>query len=120
MTLLAGAGGGLIVEVVAFLADLNAYRQARKTARGKNKKPPHWGGYFDPVFDAAAGVTRLLLGAGAAVVFQSQLTTVFAAVAVGSSAPALLGQLGTARTLREVDDLTSPRAPVETAEEQPA
>lgn len=107
ITVLAGAVGGLVVEAVAFLASLNEYRQARKHARATRKKVlPNWNRFFDPMPDAAAAVTRLTLGAVAGGLFHGQVTTTLAAVAVGAAAPALFGQIGAARSVPELKELT--------------
>jgi hypothetical protein len=69
----------------------------------KNKKRdqlPPLGKYIDAPSDALAALTRLSLGASAGWIFSPQLTGAFAAVAVGASAPALLRQLGSARTIQ--------------------
>ncbi|OXR40500.1 hypothetical protein B7C42_07439 [Nocardia cerradoensis] len=105
-TILCGAAGGLVVEMVAFLANLNVYRQARRRARAAKKIAPSWNRYFDPGPDAAAAVTRLLLGALAGAVLHGQVTTVLAAVAAGAAAPALFTQLGTVQSMRELTELT--------------
>lgn len=102
VAVLAGAVGGAVVEWVAFLADLNAFRQARKDARGRRRKLPSWRQYFDPWPDVAAGLTRMALGAVGGGLLHSQVTTALAAVAVGAAAPALFGQFGAARSMREI------------------
>ncbi|WP_433685469.1 hypothetical protein [Nocardia sp. CA-119907] len=106
-TVMAGAAGGLVVEVVAFLTNLNEYRQARRKARAARRTAlPHWNRYIDPMPDAAAAATRLVLGAAAGGLFHGQVTTVLAAVAVGAAAPALLGQIGAVRSMGELTELT--------------
>jgi hypothetical protein len=96
-----GAAGGAIVEVVNLWGDLAAWQQARRDARRHRKRRlPSWTLYFDPWPDALVACTRLLLGALAALVFRSEITGQLVAVAVGASAPALLGQLGAARSIR--------------------
>ncbi|WP_433665839.1 hypothetical protein ACQP06_18775 [Nocardia sp. CA-136227] len=112
VTILAGAGGGLVVEAVAFLANLNEYRLARRQVRAASRRRamPPWSRYFDPLPDALAAATRLLLGAGAGAAFHGQVTTVVAAVAVGAAAPALFGQFGAARSMRELNEATGAAA----------
>lgn len=106
-TVLAGAAGGLVVELVALLTNLNEYRQARKKARASRKAVlPHWNRYIDPKPDSAVAATRLVLGAIAGAFFHGQVTTMLAAVAVGAAAPTLLGQIGSARTMGELNELT--------------
>ncbi|RJO74013.1 hypothetical protein D5S18_18810, partial [Nocardia panacis] len=73
---MAGAAGGLVVEAVAFLTNLNEYRQARRKARAARRKlVPHWDRFFDPRPDALAAATRLILGAAAGGLFHGQVTT---------------------------------------------
>jgi hypothetical protein len=58
---------------------------------------PRLSAYVDPLSDVAAGITRILLGAIAGLLFHSQVTGAYAAIAVGCSAPTVLRQLGSAR-----------------------
>ncbi|MFI9511255.1 hypothetical protein [Nocardia sp. NPDC052566] len=95
---------------MAFLANLNHYRTARRRVRAADrKKVPDWKGYFDPAPDLTAAVTRLALGAIAGTLFQTQVTTALAAVAVGAAAPALLGQLGEVRSIGNLAELSEVR-----------
>ncbi|WP_054812533.1 hypothetical protein [Nocardia arizonensis] len=111
IAVLAGAAGGLVVEAVAFLSNLTEYRQARMEARATRENVlPHWNRFFDPLADSAAAGTRLLLGAVAAGLFHGQVTTLMAAVAVGAAAPALFGQIGAAKSVREVTELTEQKS----------
>ncbi|MFI6045325.1 hypothetical protein ACIA8C_27095 [Nocardia sp. NPDC051321] len=77
----------------------------------RRKVLPSWNRYFDPVPDAAAATVRLLLGAVAGGLFHGQVSTALAAVAVGASAPTLLGQLGAARSVGELTELTEQKKP---------
>lgn len=100
-----GALGGLVVEIVVFYGRIAAWQAARHRALSRNKpreELPRLDEYVDPASDALAALTRLSLGAGAGWIFSPQLTGALAAVAVGASAPALLRQLGSARTLQAV------------------
>lgn len=104
-----GALGGLLVSLIDFGTDLADWRTARKrtlaharnNARHRRARLPRFRMYSDPVADAWAAVWRLLLGAGGAAVFSGQITGIVAAIAVGASAPALLRQLGNARTIQD-------------------
>ncbi|MGP3984699.1 hypothetical protein [Streptomyces sp. KR80] len=104
-----GAMGGAIVEAVVFYGRISTWQAVRHRvlAKGKGRLPP-LRRYVDLPSDLLAAVTRLLLGAGAGWLFHSQITGVYAAVAVGASAPALLRQLGATRSLRGVVEGTSP------------
>ncbi|MCD9872313.1 hypothetical protein [Streptomyces guryensis] len=98
-----GALGGLVVEAVAFYGRIAAWQRARHQALARNRKRlPGFGKYVDAPSDIAVALTRLGLGAGAGIAFHSQLTGPLAALAVGASAPALIAQLGGARTVQEV------------------
>ncbi len=96
-----GALGGLIVEAVVFYSRVSAWQTARHRQReqGRKRLPP-LRRYVDPLADALAGLTRVMLGAGAGWLFHPQVTGVYAAVAVGAAAPALLQQFGAARAAR--------------------
>lgn len=96
-----GAVGGAIVEVVTLWANLAAWQQHRRRARRNGQLMPRWTMYFDPGPDVLVAATRLSLGAVAGLLFHAQVTGQMAMIAVGASAPALLRQLGAARTGRE-------------------
>ncbi|MFD7999461.1 hypothetical protein [Streptomyces mirabilis] len=98
-----GALGGLVVEIVVFYGRIAAWQAARHRALSRNQtrdQLPPLGKYIDAPSDALAALTRLSLGASAGWIFSPQLTGAFAAVAVGASAPALLRQLGSAKTVQ--------------------
>jgi len=98
-----GALGGLVVEIVVFYGRIAAWQAARHRALSKNEtrdQLPPLGKYIDAPSDVLAALTRLSLGASAGWIFSPQLTGAFAAVAVGASAPALLRQLGSAKTIQ--------------------
>jgi hypothetical protein len=108
---LSACGGG-IVSVVAFCSDIFGWQQARRAAHLKRaRRLPPLREYVDPWPDFVSLLTRIALGVIAGLVFRSQITTVTAAIALGASAPALLSQLGTARTVK---------IPAEEGTEQPA
>ncbi|WP_194899156.1 hypothetical protein [Catenulispora pinisilvae] len=97
-----GAIGGAVVEVVVSSDRVLAWNAARHQARTQNQSQPAGPGpkltaYIDPVSDVVAGLTRVLLGAVAGLLFHSQVTGAYAAIVVGCSAPTVLRQLGTAR-----------------------
>jgi hypothetical protein len=94
-----GMIGGLVVEVVAVWGNLAAWQKARHTARRRGRRLPPVTRYVDPAADALVAVTRLVLGAAAAVLLHQQISGAVTAIAVGASAPALLAQLGAARAL---------------------
>ncbi|MFD9817313.1 hypothetical protein [Streptomyces sp. NPDC059080] len=96
-----GAAGGAIVEAVVFYGRVSTWQAARHRvlAKGRGRLPP-LRRYIDLPSDLLAAATRLLLGAAAGWLFHSQITGVYAAVAVGASAPAMLRQVGAAKSVR--------------------
>ncbi|WP_113698596.1 hypothetical protein [Nonomuraea lactucae] len=100
---LLGATGGLVVEIIAVWANLTAWQRDRHRIRANSRKRalPPLTRYIDPPADALVALTRLLMGAGAGWLMHDQVTGPMAAIAVGAAAPALLRQLGTARTVQE-------------------
>ena len=95
------ACGGAVVSLVAFCSDIFGWQQARRATHLKRAKNlPPLSEYVDPWPDFVSLLTRITLGVIAGVIFRSQVTTTTAAVAMGASAPALLSQLGTARTIK--------------------
>ncbi|MFD9632065.1 hypothetical protein [Streptomyces violascens] len=93
-----GAGGGLIAEAVVTFGRLKAWQQARHTARAREAPLPRLDMFVDPLADSLAALLRVLLGGVAGCLLHAQVTGVYAAVAVGASAPALLAQVGRAAT----------------------
>jgi hypothetical protein len=94
-----GMIGGGVVELVAVWGNLTAWQRARRVARRRGRRLPPVTRYVDPAADALVAVTRLVLGAAAALVLHSQVSGAATAIAVGAAAPALLAQLGAARAL---------------------
>jgi hypothetical protein len=90
--------GGAIVEAVAVWGNLAAWQKARHHARFHGHELPELTRYIDPVADVLVALSRLVLGALAVLVLHAQLSGVVSAIAVGASAPALLGQLGRTRS----------------------
>jgi len=92
-----GAGGGLSVELLAVFRGCAEWQAARRTASGRRRaKPPPLRQYLDTAAHACLAVLRSAIGAGAALLFgtSGQISGVYAAVALGVCAPAVLGQLG--------------------------
>ena len=112
-----GAIGGAIVEAVVSLRPGSGLeRRTASGARAAARRPvPALTAYVDPLSDVAAGMTRILLGAVAGLLFHSEVTGAYAAIAVGCSAPAVLRQLGSAR-LGPAFELTSGASAVSVAE----
>ncbi|MGW4805339.1 hypothetical protein [Kitasatospora sp. NPDC004272] len=106
-----GAVGGALIEALVFNERVLAWQAARRRARdAKRRKLPQLRDFVDPSADLAAAVSRLLLGALAGWLLHSQITGLYAAVAAGASAPALLRQLGAMRSAQEVVRGGSPDA----------
>ncbi|GIE97732.1 hypothetical protein [Paractinoplanes rishiriensis] len=103
-----GMVGGGLVEAVAVWGNLAAWQQARHEARRRGRRLPPLTRYLDPAADSLVAVTRLLLGATAAVVLHTQISGVLTAIAVGASAPALLAQLGASRPAVAAERETTP------------
>ncbi|WP_236654770.1 hypothetical protein [Streptacidiphilus anmyonensis] len=98
-----GAVGGALIEALVFNGRVLTWQAARRQAReAKRRKLPPLRAYVDPAADAAAALSRLLLGALVGWLLHTQVTGLYAAVAAGASAPALLRQLGSLRTVQEV------------------
>jgi hypothetical protein len=98
---LCGAGGGLIVEAVVTFGRLHAWQQARHVARATAKPLPPIGTFIDPPADSLAALFRVVLGGAAGWLLHGELAGVFAAVAVGASAPAVLAQVARSTTATE-------------------
>ena len=108
-----GAAGGSLVEAVVFYGRIAAWQAARHMSMERNEsRLPPLRRYVDPPADLAAASTRLLLGAGAGWLFHMQITGIYAAIAVGASAPALLRQLGSSAVVRDaVEGKAIPKEP---------
>lgn len=94
-----GAGGGLSVELLAVFRGCAEWQAARRTASGRRRaKPPPLRQYLDTAAHACLAVLRAAIGASTALFFgiSGQISGVYAAVALGVCAPAVLGQLGAA------------------------
>ena len=96
-----GAGGGLIAEAVVTFGRLHAWQQARHAARAVADPLPRIDAFVDPPADSLAALFRVVLGGAAGWLLHAEVTGVYAAVAVGASAPALLAQVGRATTVTE-------------------
>jgi hypothetical protein len=98
-----GAIGGGLIEALVFNSRLLAWQAARRRAReARRQRLPPLRAYIDPPADVAAALSRILLGALAGWLLRSQITGLYAAVAAGASAPALLRQLGSARSVQDI------------------
>jgi hypothetical protein len=107
-----GACGGATVSAIAFSNDLFAWREARRAAARHHPRPSKMAPlthYVDLKADFLVLLTRLVLGAFAGWLFRSELTGVYAAIAVGAAAPGLLTQLDRGRS-KEADP--EPLSPV--------
>ncbi|MER5782526.1 hypothetical protein ABT104_12485 [Streptomyces mobaraensis] len=100
--MLCGAGGGLIVEAVVTFGRLHLWQQARHAARATHRPLPPVGAFVDPLADALAALFRVVLGGAAGWLLHGEVSGVFAAVAAGASAPAVLAQMGRAANAAEV------------------
>ncbi|GAA2840022.1 hypothetical protein GCM10010441_75430 [Kitasatospora paracochleata] len=92
-----------MVELVIANGRLLAWQAARHLARqDRRRRMPPLRRYIDPSADLAAGLSRIALGAVTGWLLHSQVTGLYAAVAAGASAPALLRQIGSFTTVRSV------------------
>ncbi|MCF6471767.1 hypothetical protein FAF44_25710 [Nonomuraea sp. MG754425] len=97
-----GAVGGLLVELVSLFGLLSAWREERRALkRGRKRSLPPFGTYLDLRADIPVALARMALGAIAGLVFAAQIQGVIAAIVIGSAAPALLRQFGSARSLAQ-------------------
>ncbi|MFJ9004090.1 hypothetical protein [Streptomyces canus] len=102
--IMCGALGGCVIEAIAFYGNVSAWQAERREllARPREDRPlPTLRARIDIPADSLVLLTRLALGALAGALFHSQVIGMTAAVAVGASAPGLLRQLGTTRTVQE-------------------
>jgi hypothetical protein len=94
-----GAAGGLITEAVDVWQRLRSWRQARQAALiGRKPLPGLAPRFIDPAPDLCVALTRAALGCVAGWLLHTEITGMYAALAVGASAPALLAGLGKATT----------------------
>ena len=118
-----GALGGAVVEVVVSSDRVLAWNAARHEALTQPRLTagtrPALSAYLDPLSDVAAGVTRILLGAVAGLLFHSQVTGAYAAIAVGCSAPTVLRQLGSARLTEAFEVQAGPALELPTSPSTP-
>lgn len=94
---LLGAGGGLLVEVLALLQPVRAWQRSRLTPQGRvRRQRARLGTYVDLPAALCVGLLRALLGGAASGVFgaSGQITGVYVAVALGLLAPTALASLG--------------------------
>jgi hypothetical protein len=96
-----GAIGGLLIEALVLNGRLLSWQSARHKAREKHRrKLPALGAYVDLPADLAAGFSRVLLGALVGWLLHSEITGLYAAVAAGASAPAIIRQMGALRSVQ--------------------
>lgn len=104
LTLLAAVGGSLrgFLELYRQTMAWQAARHKHRERAGKRKDRPAFSAYYDLVADPVAAMFHTLLGAGAGALFAAldQISSSWAAVVVGASAPALLTQLGNVKAIR--------------------
>jgi hypothetical protein len=101
IALAAGGGGGVIVEAVVLLQNLESWRGARRSARlSAGHALPSISEHVDGLPDGLAALTRMIIGAAMGYLFHTQIAGMWAAVAIGASAPALVRQLGAMRSLQ--------------------
>lgn len=96
-SVLLGAAGGSLVEVLAVLGYVLAWQRARRTPTDRvRKSPPRVRVYVDVPAHLWVLAIRAPLGAFAAWLFAvtGQTSGPYAVLAVGFAAPALLAQLG--------------------------
>lgn len=107
-SVLLGAAGGGLVELLAVLGYVLAWQRARRTPSGRVRKcPPRMRTYVDVPAHLGVLLIRAPLGAGAAWLFAitGQVSGPYAALAAGFAAPVLLAQLGQfSRVARAVQD----------------
>lgn len=94
-----GAAGGAVVEAVVIFGRITLWQTERQKAGERGRKRPRLKKFVDVPAHSLALLTRVLMGAGAGWLFHTQVTGVYAAVAAGAAAPALLRQLGAAKNL---------------------
>lgn len=88
-----GAVGGLVVEAVFTGRRLQAWQQARYRAKAAESPLPAITKFIDPGADVSVAFTRAVLGCLAGFALHAQVSGMYAALAVGASAPALLANL---------------------------
>jgi len=94
---LLGAGGGMIVEVLAIFRWVAVWQDARRDKDGLLlPTPPKLAKYVDIPAHALMLPARMVLGAVAAILFglTGQVTGPYGALAFGCAAPVLLSRLG--------------------------
>jgi hypothetical protein len=108
-----GACGGALVQVLDLcskLADWQRERHEARASKGIHAASP-LSEVLDPLSDTLVLLTRIILGAAAALLFHAQVSGSTAAVAIGAAAPALLRQLGELRPAVNLDANPVPQRP---------
>ncbi|MFI1971797.1 hypothetical protein [Streptomyces cinnamoneus] len=117
LLLLLGAAGGSLRGLVDLHHQVMAWQEARRQYRqapaGEQGEPPRLRDFYDLIPACAALVVHMGLGAGAAALagLSEQINGVYAAIAVGMSAPTILTHLGQARTISDAVLGTGPEGP---------
>jgi hypothetical protein len=97
-----GAVGGLLVEVINFFGRAIGWQAARRKALEAGKRRlPSLARHIDLPADGLVALTRLAIGASAALVLNAQIVGPAAAIAVGAAGPAILAQLGRIPNVQE-------------------
>ncbi|WP_143676925.1 hypothetical protein [Kitasatospora sp. GP30] len=92
-----------MVEIVTVFGHLTDWQiERRQVRRVGRRRMPHITRYVDPLADSLVALSRILLGASAGFVLHSQVTGAFAAIAAGASAPALLRQFSTSKSVQQL------------------
>jgi hypothetical protein len=101
-TMLLGAAGGLLVEVINFFGRAIGWQAVRRRALEAGERTlPSLKRHIDLPADGLVALTRLAIGASAALAFQAQIVGPGAAIGVGAAGPAILAQLGRIRSVQE-------------------
>lgn len=108
MLLLLGAAGGSLRSLIELYNNSMEWRVARRVHRhaaraGETLPRPVYQDFVDPVPDVVAAVFHTGLGAAATALLgaSGHINSVYAALAVGISGPALLAQLGQIQGVRD-------------------
>lgn len=108
MLLLLGAAGGSLRSLIELYNSSMEWRAARRVHRravraGETLPRPAYQDFVDPVPDVVAAVFHTGLGAAATALLgaSGHINSVYAALAVGISGPALLAQLGQIQGVRD-------------------
>lgn len=96
-----GTAGGLITEVADLFVRVRTWQEVRRSLREQGEPPPGISKYVDLVPDLLVIAMRALLGCAAGWLLHDQISGIYAAGAVGASAPAIFAVLGRPRVIPE-------------------